>query len=106
MAEATVAVIFPGLSFWALRCGRQDTLASPLIGVSSLGGQHSGKTTSQVTLGGSVHQYLHLDAMALGPQQPSRSRPTLLCFTEEPEVRRTEVIVQDYEEVSGQAGLL
>ena len=50
-------------------------------------GQHIEKTTAK-SPGTSLCSDLHLVAMALGPQQLSRSRPALLCFTEEPQAQK------------------
>ena len=44
-------------------------------------GQDIEKTTAK-SPGTSLCSDLHLVAMALGPQQLSRSRPALLCFTD------------------------
>ena len=50
-------------------------------------GQHLEKTAAKSPWT-SLCSDLHLDAVALGPQQLSRSRPALVCFIEEPRVQK------------------
>ena len=89
MTEATVVIMLCDIYLsWVVRVGPKVGHAGTSSDMWVLPkGQHLEKTTAK-SPGTSLCSDLHLDPMALGPQQLSSSRPALLCFIQEPQVQK------------------